>query len=140
MKLIDKDTPKVKKMTPAEFIKYAADNHIEINIPEDNRKFPGQQCQDEELNKKFRELHKYLVDQVINFCKCNNIVIDEFCLNADGLAESIPYGSWQSCTDSGLTFEKFTDEYKDAISMKHYYSKPEFELIKLKQEPYLFSM
>ena len=96
-----------KKMSPAEYIKYLADNHIEIEIPEDNRKFPGQQCQDERLNYKFRQLHKHLVNEVIEFCKSHNIVIDEFRLNADGLAESIPYGSWQSCTDSGLTFEKF---------------------------------
>lgn len=102
-----KDAPKVKKMSPAEFIKYAADNHIEINIPEDNRKFPGQQCQDSKLNKKFRELHKNVVDIIIHFCKENNITINEFHLNADALEESIKFGSWQSCTDSCLTFDKF---------------------------------
>ena len=102
-----KDAPKVKKMSPAEFIKYAADNHIKFDIPEDNRKYPGQQCQDSELNKKFRELHKNVVDIIIHFCKENNITINEFHLNADALEDSIKFGSWQSCTDSCLTFDKF---------------------------------
>lgn len=102
-----KDAPKVKKMSPAEFIKYAADNHIKFDIPEDNRKFPGQQCQNERLNYKFRRLHLFLVNQVINFCKSNNISINEFHLNADALEDSIKAGSWQSCTDSCLTFDKF---------------------------------
>ena len=78
----------------------------------DECKFYGQQCQDEELNKKFRELHVILVDQVIDFCKANNITIDEFDLHADGLEVSIENGSWQSCTDSALTFRKFSDEHK----------------------------
>ena len=98
---------KVKKMSSAEFIKYVADNHIEIDIPEDNRKYPYQQCQDSELNKKFRELHKNVVDIIIHFCKENNITINEFHLNADGLEESIKLGSWESCTDSCLVFDKF---------------------------------
>ena len=37
------------------------------------KKFYGQQCQDEELTMKFRDLHKSLVNQVIAFCKENNI-------------------------------------------------------------------
>lgn len=102
-----KDAPKVKKMNPVEFIKYAADNHIEINIPEDNRKYPYQQCQDSELNKKFRTLHKQIVNAIIQFCKENDILIDEFHLNADGVSGSIQYGKWESCTDSCLTFDKF---------------------------------
>lgn len=96
-----------KKMSPAEYIKYLADNHIKIELPEDSRKYPGQQCQDNELNKKFRELHKNVVDIIIHFCKENNITINEFHLNADALEDSIKAGSWQSCTDSCLTFDKF---------------------------------
>ena len=98
---------KVKKMTPAEFIKYAADNHIKFDLLEDNRKFPGQQCQDDLINQKFRELHKNVVDIIIHFCKENNIIINEFHLNADTLEDSIKAGSWQSCTDSCLIFDKF---------------------------------
>lgn len=129
-----------KKMNPAEYIKYLADNHIKIELPEDNRKYPGQQCQDIQLNNDFRELHKKLVNEVIQFCIDHNITIDEFHLNADNLEESIKFGEWSACTDSGLTFEKFTNEYKDAVSMKKFYSGPTFELIRLKQEPFLFSM
>ena len=55
-------------------------------------KYYGQQCQDDELNKKFRALHHELVNKIISFCKENNILIDEIHLNADGVDGSIPYG------------------------------------------------
>ena len=141
-----KPEPKVKKMSAAEFVKYAADNHIKFTLPEDNRKYPGQQCQDERLNYKFRRLHSFLVNQVINFCKSNNILIDEFHLNADCLEGSIKAGSWQACTDSCLKFDKFTQEYKDCVSMKDEASiekikdNKEWLRIKHEQEPYLISM
>lgn len=97
-----------------------------ISFEHDTRPFPGQQCQDESINKEFRELHESLVNQVIDFCKTHNITIDEFYLNADCLKESIKYGSWNACTDSSLVFDKMTDE--------------EYNRIKAQQEPYLFSM
>ena len=65
-------------------------------------KYYGQQCQDNTLNQKFRELHHKLVNEIISFCKENNISIDEFHLNADGVLGSIPYGRWEPCTDSCL--------------------------------------
>ena len=37
-----------------------------------NKKFPLQICQDEEITKKFRNLHTELVNKVISFCKENN--------------------------------------------------------------------
>lgn len=103
-------------------------------------KFYGQQCQDEELTLAFRDLHSKLVNEVIKFCVEHNITIDEFHLNADCLEDSIKEGSWQSCTDSCLSFDKFTDEWKDIISMKKIVSDKEYKLVKLKQKPYLFSM
>lgn len=127
-------------MTSAEFIKYAADNHIHFELPDDNRKYPGQQCQNDRINYKFRQLHKHIINDIITFCKAYGITIDEFHMNADGLEDSIKAGSWQACTDSYLSFEKFTDEYKDATSMKKIVSKEEFEKIKMDQEPYLYSM
>ena len=144
--LSTKSAPKFSKMTVAEFVKYAADNHIKFTLPEDNRKYPGQQCQDERLNYKFRRLHLFLVNQVINFCKSNNILIDEFHLNADNLENSIKAGTWQACTDSCLRFDKFTQEYKDCVSMKDEASiekikdDKEWRRIKLEQEPYLVSI
>ena len=76
-------------------------------------KYFGQQCQDDEINKKFRELHKKLVNEIIAFCKENNIEIDEFHLNADGVAGSIPYGEWQPCTDSCLSFDISTNPWEE---------------------------
>jgi hypothetical protein len=82
----------------------------------------GQTCQDPELTDKFRKLHEELVNRVIQFCSDNSVTIDEFYLHADGVQESIPYASWQPCTDSG--FEMYSRESLD----------------KEDPEPYLFSM
>ena len=67
-------------------------------------KYYGQICQNDEVNKKFRELHHKLVNEIISFCLENEIKIDEFSLNADGVQGSILYGTWQPCTDSCLSF------------------------------------
>lgn len=103
-------------------------------------KYFGQQCQDDTLNQKFRELHYKLVNEIISFCKENNIIIDEFHLNADDVEGSIPFGEWKSCTDSCLSFEKFTERYKNVISFKEKVSNKEWEKIKFEQEPFLVSM
>ena len=129
-----------KRMSPSEFLKHAAENHLKFTLPEDNRKYPFQQCQDEHLNDEFRMLHKNLVNMVINFCNIHNITIDEFHLNADELSESIKYGSWQACTDSCLTFDKFSEEYKDVVSMKKIVPDDDFNRIVGNQEHYLISM
>lgn len=144
--LSTKSAPKVSKMTAAEFVKYAADNHIKFTFPEDNRKYPGQKCQEENLNKAFRELHTKLLNEIIDFCKEWHISIDEIHLNADSLEESIKAGTWQACTDSCLRFDKFTQEYKDCVSMKDGASiekikdEKEWSRIKREQEPYIVSM
>lgn len=128
------------------FIKYLADNHVKITLPESNRKYPLQQCQNEHLNRKFRGLHTFLVNQIIDFCKAHNILIDEFHLSADCLEESIKAGTWQSCTDSCLRFDKFTQEYKDCIGMKDeesirkFSDEKEYRRICSEQEPFLISL
>jgi hypothetical protein len=107
-----------------------------------HRKYPGQQCQDETLNNDFRALHRYLVNVVIQFCKKNNLVIDELKLNADNLEESIKSATWEPGTDSCLVFEKYTQEYKDALNNtsgdKSY--QETWNKILLEQEPYLMSI
>lgn len=105
-----------------------------------DKKYPLQVCQDDDLTKKFRDLHYEIVNKIILFCKENNIIVDEFHLNADELQESIRYGKWQACTDSEFSMIRFTDEYKDVVSMKKIVDKKEWERIKLNQENYLFSM
>ena len=118
---------------------------IKLEYTPDTRKYFGQQCQDDEINKKFRELHKKLVDEIISFCKENNIIVDEIHLNADGVAGSIPYGEWEACTDSYFGLDKFTDEYKKAfLYMDRDFLKGkdrrDLDEISLSQEPYLRSM
>jgi len=112
---------------------------IKMKYTPDKREFPFQQCQDAEINKKFRKLHKKIIDEIISFCKENNIVVDEIHLNADGVSGSIPYGSWQACTDSYFGLNKFTDDYKDIVNMKKIVTNEEFEKIKQKQERFIFS-
>ena len=105
-----------------------------------DKKYPMQICQDDNLTRKFRELHEELVNKIISFCKENNISIDEFHLNADGVKGSIPYGEWQSCTDSAFSMIKFTDEYNDAVSFRKIVDDKEWKRIKLEQKDFLFSM
>ena len=112
--------------------------NMEVSVTD--KKFPLQICQDEEITNKFRSLHTELVNKVIAFCKENNIVVDEFHLNADGLQGSIPYGEWESCTDSAFSMIKFTDEYNDAVSLRKIVDDKEWKRIKLKQKNYLFSI
>ena len=99
-------------MSGAEFVKYMADNKIQFTLPEDNRKYPGQQCQDDEINKAFREFHEKIVNEVISFCNKWGITIDEVFLHADELEDSCKFGSWQPCTDSILRFDKFEKDNK----------------------------
>jgi len=113
---------------------------IKLEYTQDTRKYFGQQCQDDEINMKFKDLHKKIINEIIAFCKENNIVVDEIHLNADGVAESIPYGEWQACTDSYFGLNKFSNEYLDVITMKKSVDKKEWKLIKAKQEPFIFSM
>ena len=103
-------------------------------------KYFGQQCQDDTLNQKFRELHHKLVNEIISFCKENNIIIDEFALGADGVEGSILVGEWQACTDSCLSFEKFTKDFKDVVNFRKKVNDTEWEYIKSEQKPFLISM
>jgi hypothetical protein len=100
---------------------YKADE-IEFQEPKEKKEFYGQVCQDPDTTKKFRDLHKELVDRVIEWCNENNVKIDEFHLRADGIRESIPYASLQPCTDSGLEMYRCED------------------LEEGETDPYLFSM
>ena len=131
---------KQKQQSLADFVKYAAENHIKFTLPEDNRKYPMQQCQDDAINEDFRQLHHDVVNTIIQFCVKHNILIDDFNLNADCLEDSIKAGSWQACTDSCLQFNKDSQEYKDVISMKKIVSNKEFNKIVAKEEAFLISM
>ena len=128
-----------KKMTPAELIKYAADNHIKITLSEKgDKEFYGQKCQDRTITEKFRKLHTKLVNEVISFCKENNVIVDTFNISTDGLRESINYGEWCPCTDScfrldeDISFERGKDIYE--------MTDKEYKMAKIQHEPYLFSM
>ena len=61
-----------------------------------------QKCKDKEVTKEFRELHKQIVNLVVDFCKKHNIEVDDFEVYTDGLLSSIDYGSWHPGTDSSF--------------------------------------
>lgn len=84
-------------------------------MAQEEKKYPMQECQDDLITQKFRNLHHQIVNDIIQFCKENNLEIDDFHLSADGVAGSIPYGKWEACTDSALTFIKYSDDYKKAF-------------------------
>ena len=64
--------------------------------------FEGETNRDPELHKAFGELHKRIVDMVIQFCKEHDLEVDEFSVGADGLLGSKPFGEWCPCTDSSM--------------------------------------
>jgi len=72
--------------------------------------YPGQICQDEEINKEFDQLHHEIVDKIIQFCNKHKLDIDEVTLSIDSMACSIPYDQWQACTDSSLSMWSIDDE------------------------------
>lgn len=86
----------------------------ELTIPVE-KEFYGQECQDAEITKKFKELHVKIVNEVISFCKDNGIIVDEFYLHADGLDESIKLGSWQPATDSQFELVRDIEEWSNSF-------------------------
>lgn len=85
----------------ADFLEYTA-----------NKKYKGQECQDDNINKAFKNLHEHLVNEIIGFCKAWNISsVDEFHLSGDNLKDSIKFGSWHPSTDSCLSFYKNSKKY-----------------------------
>ena len=65
-----------------------------------------QKCQNEEIDQNFRKLHSKLVNEIITFCKENNIEIDEFSLSANGVRESIKCGEWCPANDYCFSLDK----------------------------------
>lgn len=69
------------------------------------------------MDEKFYELHKKLVQEVIDYCKENDIKnADEFYLSIDGLQSSIEFGEWHPGTDSAASLHD-TDRETITFSM-----------------------
>lgn len=100
--------------------------------------YPLQKSQDKDLKKKFDNLHVEIVNKVIDFCKENNIQIDEFNIYADGVRESIPFGKWTSVTDSCFRMDESlsNENGKDVYKM----SDKEYKLAKINHKPFLLSV
>ena len=65
-----------------------------------SRVFEMEANKDPELHLKFVDLHTKIINEVVNFCKENNLAVDELSISATGLKESIDFGSWHPGTDS----------------------------------------
>lgn len=100
-----------------------------------------QKCQNEEINEKFSKLHSKLVNEIITFCKENNIEIDEFSLSADGVRESIKYGEWCPSTDSCFRFDEsiYAEISRGRTNLTNV-TKEEFENAKFNHKPFLISL
>lgn len=64
--------------------------------------FSSESNRNPELHQAFSELHKRIVNEVIKFCKENDLTVDEFSIHADGVLGSKPYGEWVCSTDSSM--------------------------------------
>lgn len=65
--------------------------------------FSSEKNRDPELHTAFSELHTKIVNMVIQFCKEHNLSnVSRLYLEADGLAESMPFGKWTPFTDSSI--------------------------------------
>ena len=73
------------------------------------KKYNWQICQEETLTEEFSNLHKKLVNEIILFCKKNNVQIEGFNLSADGICNSIPYGEWTPGTDSSFVMYRLDE-------------------------------
>ena len=100
--------------------------------------YPLQKSQDRDLKKKFDNLHVEIVNKVIDFCKENNIQIDEFNIYADGVRESIPFGKWTPATDSSFRMDESlsNENGKDVYKM----SDEEYRKAKINHKPFLLSV
>ena len=98
-----------------------------------------QKCQNEEIYEKFRKLHNKLVNEIVTFCKENNIEIDEFSLSADGVRESIKFGKWCPPTDSCFRFDEsiYTEIGRTNLTNV---TKEEYENAKFNHKPFLISL
>lgn len=56
------------------------------------------------VEKRFHELHYLLVDEIVKFCRKENLnTVDEVYLSIDCLRPSLKEGQWMGGTDSSLT-------------------------------------
>ena len=73
--------------------------------------FETETNRDPKLHKAFGELHKQIVDIVIQFCEEHGLEdVDEFYVSADGLRGSYGCHSWQSPTDSSMSIIKSNED------------------------------
>ena len=96
-----------------------------------------QKCQNEEIDEKFRKLHSKLVNEIITFCKENNIEIDEFSLSANGVRGSIKCGEWCPDTDSCFSFDE--DIYTEIGRILNV-TNEEYLNAKFNHKPFLISL
>ena len=72
--------------------------------------FKSETNRDPKLHDAFSELHKKIVDMVIQFCEEYGLKdVDEFTIGADGLSGSYGYHGWCPCTDSYMNMVKLVE-------------------------------
>lgn len=96
--------------------------------------FATETNRDPKLHDAFSDLHKQIVNLVIKFCKEHNLTdVDEFCVGADGLQGSIPYGEWCPCTDSNMSIIKLVENKEEK-------SKDLWPMLPDREHPFLYEI
>lgn len=73
--------------------------------------FATEQNRNPELHEAFSQLHKNIVNMVIQFCEKHGLKnIDAFYVGADGLSDNYGYHTWQCCTDSSMTMHTLKND------------------------------
>lgn len=103
-----------------------ADLHTYVERPDDIREklydekrvlnhahfYEWDEWENESLNEKLNYLHRLIIQEIVDFCRRNNIAADTVTLRADHLLDSINAGKWHPGSDSALVL---LDENKECI-------------------------
>ena len=94
---------------PDDFYKYL---YAENRVLNHAHFYEWDEWEDEDINEKLNYLHRLIMQEIIDFCKRNNIEADYVSLDADHLLDSIKFGKWHPGTDSSIVLY---DKNKDSI-------------------------
>lgn len=67
------------------------------------------------MDKDFNQLHRKLVNLIIQYCNEHDIDATDVTLRIDSLRDSLEFGEWYPSTDSSLTIYKKNVILKESI-------------------------
>lgn len=79
--------------------------------------FIEQKIVDPQIRQAFLDLHKKLVNEIVNFCREYKIEANSAVLFANDLEDSIEFGEWHPSTDSSFELWDYSEEEQDARTL-----------------------